>query len=425
MAKILVIDDDITVQIVLQDLLESEGHQVAIAIDGQDGLSQAQQNIPDLIICDWMMPYIDGLEVCRQLKANPELATSFFILLTAREKLDDRVKGLDNGADDFLSKPIETEELLARVRAGLRLRGLTQQLEKTLQDLQQTQSQLVQSEKMSSLGQLVAGIAHEINNPITFIYSNLTHVKNYSSDLISLLQLYQKELKNPSAEILQKQQEIELEFLLEDLFKILSSMRIGSERIQQIVLSLQDFSRTDRSGWQPVDVHVGLDNTILMLQHRLPAREGRPDIKVIKEYGNLPQVECYAGLLNQAFLNIISNGIDALEVSGFACPIGENFHKEVEKYQFKPTIKISTHVLDDTRILIKIIDNGMGMSEAIKARIFDPFFTTKPVGEGTGLGLSISYQIVVQQHKGELKCISESGVGTEFWIEIPIRHINN
>jgi DNA-binding response OmpR family regulator len=146
MAKILVIDDDVTVQIVLQDLLESEGHEVAIAIDGQDGLSQAQQKIPDLIVCDWMMPYIDGLEVCRQLKANPELATSFFILLTAREKLDDRVKGLDNGADDFLSKPIETEELLARVRAGLRLRGLTQQLEKTLQDLQQTQTQLVQSE---------------------------------------------------------------------------------------------------------------------------------------------------------------------------------------------------------------------------------------------------------------------------------------
>jgi two-component system NtrC family sensor kinase len=423
MAKILVIDDDVTVQIVLQDLLESEGHEVAIAIDGQDGLSQAQQRIPDLIICDWMMPYIDGLEVCRQLKANSELATSFFILLTAREKLDDRVKGLNNGADDFLSKPIETEELLARVRAGLRLRGLTQQLEKTLQDLQHTQSQLVQSEKMSSLGQLVAGIAHEINNPITFIYSNLGHVKNYSSDLIYLLKMYQKELNHPSAEILQKQEEIELEFLLEDLFKILSSMQTGSERIQQIVLSLQDFSRTDRSGWQPVDLHVGLENTILMLQHRLPARDGRPDIKVIKEYDNLPLVECYAGLLNQAFLNIISNGIDALELSGLTCPIaGEMLNNEGEKKRFKPIIKIYTEVLANARVLIKIIDNGMGMSEAIKARIFDPFFTTKPVGEGTGLGLSISYQIIVQQHKGELKCFSEAGIGTEFWIEIPIRH---
>jgi two-component system NtrC family sensor kinase len=423
MAKILVIDDDVTVQIVLQDLLESEGHEVAIAIDGQDGLSQAQQKIPDLIICDWMMPYIDGLEVCRQLKANPELATSFFILLTAREKLDDRVKGLNNGADDFLSKPIETEELLARVRAGLRLRGLTQQLEKTLQDLQQTQSQLVQSEKMSSLGQLVAGIAHEINNPITFIYSNLTHVENYSYDLISLLRLYQKELTHPSAEILQKQEEMELEFLLEDLFKILSSMRTGSERIQQIVLSLQDFSRKDRSGWQPVDVHVGLDNTILMLQHRLPAREGRPDIKVIKEYHNLPQVECYSGLLNQAFLNIISNAIDALELSGLSCQINLNsLNNQIAINQFKPRIKISTELLNDDRVLIKIVDNGMGMSQAIKARIFDPFFTTKPVGDGTGLGLSISYQIIVQQHKGELKCISQAGIGTEFWIEIPIRH---
>ncbi|HLO48089.1 MAG TPA: response regulator [Kamptonema sp.] len=422
MAKILVIDDDVTVQIVLQDLLESEGHEVAIALDGKDGLSQAQQHPPDLIICDWMMPYIDGLEVCRQLKANPELATVFFILLTAREELDDRVKGLDNGADDFLSKPIETEELLARVRAGLRLRGLTQQLERTLQDLQQTQTQLVQSEKMSSLGQLVAGIAHEINNPITFIYSNLNHVQNYGSDLIDLLRLYQKELKNPSLEILQKQQEIELDFLLEDLFKILCSMRTGSERIQQIVLSLQDFSRTDRSGWQPVDVHIGLDNTILMLQHRLPAREGRPDIKIIKEYGNLPLVECYAGLLNQAFLNILNNAIDALELSGLSCPLSREEFKVEAENNYKLTIKIHTEVLDDNRVLIKIADNGMGMSEAVRMRIFDPFFTTKPVGDGTGLGLSISYQIVVQQHKGELKCISEQSAGTEFWIEIPIRH---
>jgi len=423
MAKILVIDDDVTVQIVLQDLLESEGHEVAIAFDGKDGLSQAQDHLPDLIICDWMMPYIDGLEVCRQLKANSELATVFFILLTAREELDDRVKGLDNGADDFLSKPIETEELLARVRAGLRLRGLTQQLEGTLQDLQQTQTQLVQSEKMSSLGQLVAGIAHEINNPITFIYSNLTHVQSYGSDLIDLLRLYQKELKNPSPEILQKQQEIDLDFLLDDLFKILFSMRTGSDRIRQIVVSLQDFSRTDRSGWQPVDVHVGLDNTILMLQHRLPAREGRPDIKIIKEYGNLPQVECYAGLLNQAFLNILNNAIDALELSGLSCVLSEEeFKDESEIYYLKPTIKVHTEVLDNNRVLITIADNGTGMSEAIKLRIFDPFFTTKPVGDGTGLGLSISYQIVVQQHKGELKCVTALGAGTEFRIEIPIRH---
>ncbi|MDB9511805.1 response regulator [Kamptonema animale CS-326] len=423
MAKILVIDDDVTVQIVLQDLLESEGHEVAIAFDGQDGLSQAHHRPPDLIICDWMMPYIDGLEVCRQLKANPELATVFFILLTAREELDDRVKGLDNGADDFLSKPIETEELLARVRAGLRLRGLTQQLERTLQDLQQTQTQLVQSEKMSSLGQLVAGIAHEINNPITFIYSNLSHVQSYGSDLIDLLRLYQKELKNPSPEILQKQQEMELDFVLDDLFKILFSMQTGSERIRQIVLSLQDFSRTDRSGWQPVDVHAGLDNTILMLQHRLPARERRPDIKVIKDYSKMPQVECYAGLLNQAFLNIINNAIDALELSGVDWGLsGEEVKNESEKNHLKPTIKIHTEVLDENRILIIIADNGAGMSEYVKSRIFDPFFTTKPVGDGTGLGLSISYQIVVQQHKGELKCISEPGKGTEIWIEIPIRH---
>lgn len=268
---------------------------------------------------------------------------------------------------------------------------------------------------MSNLGQLVAGIAHEINNPITFIYSNLTHVQSYAADLISLLQLYQKELAEPSPKILQKQQDMDVEFVLDDLLKIVSSMRTGSDRIRQIILSVQDFARTDRSGWQLFDVSDGLENTLLLLQHRLPAQDGRRDIKVVKEYGNLPQVECYAGQLVRAFLNIINNAIDALDMSVEESEISEN-------RQFKPQISIRTKVVDNRRIAIEIADNGTGMSEEVRSRIFEPFFTTKPTGQGSGLGLAVSYEIVVQQHKGELQCFSTPGKGTEIRIEIPLRH---
>ncbi|MGL5058739.1 MAG: sensor histidine kinase, partial [Microcoleus sp.] len=242
-----------------------------------------------------------------------------------------------------------------------------------------------------------------------------THVQSYAADLIYLLRLYEKELVNPSPEIVKKQQDMDVEFVLDDLLKIVSSMRNGSDRIRQIILSVQDFARTDRSGWQLFDVSDGLENMLLLLQHRLPAQDGRRDIKVVKEYGNLPLVECYAGQLNQAFLNIINNAIDALDLSAKESEISEN-------RQFKPLISIRTKVVEAGRIAIEIADNGMGMSEDIKARIFDPFFSTKPAGEGSGLGLAVSYEIVVQQHKGELQCFSEPGKGTEFRLEIPLRH---
>lgn len=416
MAKILVIDDDLTVQIVLQDLLEREGYEVAIARDGREGIERAQTLAPDLIISDWMMPQTSGLEVCQQVKANPELAAAFFILLTTPEEFSTREQGLSAGADDFVSKPIEPQELLARVRVGLRLRELQQQRDRAQQDLQETQAQLVQSEKRASLGVLVQGIAHEINNPITFIYSNLTHVQNYASDLIDLLHLYQKLSPNPSPEILKKQHELELEFVIDDLFKILNSMRTGSDRIRKIVESLQEFSRTDRSGWQPFDINHSLDNTLLILQNRLPAQEGRADINVIKNYAKLPPVECYAGQLYQAFLNVLNNAIDAIEASA-----DQGYKEELESETLKPLIQICTSVLDNNRVLIQIIDNGIGMSPDVKSRIFEPFFTTKPVGEGIGLGLSICFQIVMQ-HKGELKCVSELGKGTAIDIQIPIRH---
>ncbi|MCT7961668.1 response regulator [Laspinema sp. D1] len=402
MGKILAIDDDITVQIVLQDLLESEGHEVAIASDGEEGIYQAEQLRPDLIICDWMMPQLDGLAVCKHIKANPTLSSTFFILLTARELVTDRVIGLDSGADDFLSKPIDTEELMARVRAGLRL-------SKTLNDLQRAQSQLIQSEKMSSIGQLVAGVAHEINNPVTFIYSNLSHLQEYTQDLIDLVQLYQQEVNHPSEGIQTKLDSIDLNFMLQDLPKVIGSMQHGSDRIRKIVLSLQEFTHFERSGLQCIQINEALENTLLILGHRLQSNATHHQIQVIKNYGKLPAIESYAAQINQAFLQILNNAIDAIETSRLYSASNPG------------CLTIQTEILSENRVLIRIADNGPGIPESVKSQIFDPFFSTKPVGSGTGLGLLMVYQIVVQQHQGTIECISNLEKGTEFKIELPIR----
>ncbi|MHC0061660.1 GAF domain-containing protein [Nostoc sp. UIC 10890] len=292
----------------------------------------------------------------------------------------------------------------------------TQKLAQALHDLQQTQTQLIQTEKMSSLGQLVAGIAHEINNPVNFIYGNINHVNDYAQDLLSILDLYLQNAPNPSPEIRDRAFEIDLEFLMEDLPKTLSSMKVGIDRIRQIVLGLRNFSRLDQAEKKPVDIHEGIDSTLLILQHRLKAKPESPAIKLVKEYSDLPLVECYAGPLNQVFMNVLSNAIDALED-----------YRESQSQPHSSEITISTALgeLEGNvkSVVIRIADNGSGIPEALKARICDPFFTTKPVGKGTGLGLSISYQIVVDKHGGVFKCDSQPGLGTEFWIEIPIRQI--
>jgi signal transduction histidine kinase len=227
--------------------------------------------------------------------------------------------------------------------------------------------------------------------------------------------MYQKQLVNPCQEILQKQQDMDVDFVLDDLLKIVSSMRTGSDRIRQIILSVQEFSRSDQSGWQLFDVSDGLENTLLLLQHRLPAREGRRDIKVVREYGNLPQIECYAGQLNQAFLNMINYAIDVLEESSQQL-------NESEVSKFKPVISIRTQVIGNQQICIEIADNGMAISEDVNTEKLDPFFVEKPAMETSNLGLSISYGIIVEQHKGKLKCFSEAGKGTQFRIELPQRH---
>ncbi|MBW4555017.1 MAG: AAA family ATPase [Trichormus sp. ATA11-4-KO1] len=285
-----------------------------------------------------------------------------------------------------------------------------QRLEQALLELQSTQSQLIQSEKMSSLGEMVAGIAHEINNPINFIHGNITHASEYVQDLLDLIAIYQQEYPNPSDVVQDKVLEIDVDFLAEDLPKILDSMKVGSSRIRNIVLGLRNFSRLDEAEMKPVDIHEGIDNTLMILQHRLKAKSDRPEIEVIKEYAQLPQVSCYAGQLNQVFMNILSNAIDALEESIINSKIIN-----------KPQIRICTELKDSNTLRIRIADNGRGMNAKVCQKIFDPFFTTKPIGSGTGLGLSISYQVVVDKHKGQLTCDSTPGKGTEFVIEIPMQ----
>ncbi|BAY12479.1 trifunctional serine/threonine-protein kinase/ATP-binding protein/sensor histidine kinase [Calothrix sp. NIES-2098] len=292
-----------------------------------------------------------------------------------------------------------------------REREKAEELQQYLYKLQQTQAQLVQTEKMSSLGQLVAGVAHEINNPVNFIFGNLNHASNYTQDVLRLLELYHKHYPSPHSEIEEEAEAIDLEFLLEDLPKLLSSMRVGADRIRNIVASLRIFSRMDEAEMKAVNIHDGIDSTLMILQHRLKTKSEHSDIEIIKHYGDLPQVECYAGELNQVFMNVLSNAIDALEES-----LADN-----EEQITIPTITICTEQVDAQQIEIRIADNGSGMSESVHKRLFDPFFTTKPVGKGTGMGLSISYQIVTEKHGGSLSCTSKPGEGAEFIIRIPVR----
>ena len=438
---ILVVDDEPANLSLLKETLSETGCKIRVVTSGSRTLEIIRQQQPALILLDVAMPGIDGFETCRLIKSNPATAYIPIIFATASTETSQKVKGFSLGAADYITKPFQVEEVLARVKVQLELRQLTvslrtrnQQLEqeisarilaeenlqqtnsklqKSLQELQETQVQLIQSEKMSSLGHLVAGIAHEINNPVNFIYGNLAHAKDYFQTLINLIHRYQTEYPQPSPTLQAYKHEIDLEFVEKDLAKLINSLHTGTERIRQTILALRNFSRLGESDMKTVDIHDGLESTLLILNSRLNSQPHRPAITIERRYDQLPLVECYPGLLNQVFMNVLANSIDAIE---------DRVQQPSEPMLGR--IEIQTEVVSSNRVAIHIHDNGTGIPDAIQPKLFNPFFTTKPAGQGTGLGLSISHRIIVEKHGGQLSYQSVPGQGTRCTIDLPRQHFS-
>ena len=414
---VLIVDDNPTNLSVLSQALKGAGFAIRVAEDGESALELVQHKLPALILLDVQMTGIDGFETCQKLKADPLTQTIPIIFMTALTDTENKVKGFSLGAVDYIPKPFEEAEVIARVRLHFQLKQLNDRLEQRVAErtaaLAKAQVQLVQQEKLSILGQLVAGVAHEMNNPISCIISNMFPAQDYVADITNILELCQQYYSELPPALQDAIAQSDLEFILEDLPNLLNSMQLSAERIKEISVSLRNFARTDIAVKVEFDIHQGLDSTLLILRHRLKALGQRPEIQVVKQYSSLPKVQCYPGQLNQVFMNILANAVDALEDAWQQGKLVDN----------SLVIKVSTEILEPNLVTIRIADNGVGMAEAVIQQIFDWRFTTKAVGKGTGLGLAIAHQIITEKHGGAIKVNSILNQGTEFTIALPVKDL--
>ncbi|MDX2215887.1 MAG: response regulator [Oculatellaceae cyanobacterium bins.114] len=423
-ASILIVDDTPTNLRVLVEAFDQTGFDSFVAKSGESALKKARQTLPDLILLDICMNGMDGFETCQALKADPLTRSIPIIFMTALTDETSKVRGFEVGAVDYITKPVQLREAIARISVHLQLKHSHQQLlqeikthqeteeklQQTLSSLQQAQVQLIQAEKLAGLGQMMAGIAHEINNPINFIHGNLEHLQLYTDSLLKVIDLYTNHYPNPPHEIQQLMTEIDWDFIQTDLPNLLNSIQTGTSRTQEIIQSLQIFSRTGSSLLREMDIHEGINNTLLLLGHRLSSSATRPKIELIKNFYVESLVECFPGFLNQVFMNLIANAIDAIDEKALR---SEAFQTQL------PTIVLSTYQVGEQSIKIDVEDNGIGIPDCIKEKVFDPFFTTKPVGKGTGLGLSICYEIIMNRHHGTIQYQSSSK-GSVFTVTIPL-----
>ena len=420
--KILVVDDEQLLEYVIQQRfrqkIRAKEIEFVFAHNGREALEKLAEFPPfDLVLTDINMPEMDGLTLLEKLSQIDNTLKA--IVISAYGDMQNIRTAMNRGAFDFLTKPIDFQDMEITIQRALET---VKKVRQNLTEFQEVQTQLIQNEKMASVGQLVAGVAHEIYNPVSFIIGNIEHAENYFQELITALNIYQQHCSLNNPEVQTQIDALDLPFLVEDLPQLLNSMKEGTERIRGISTSLRTFSRADSTSKVRFNIHEGIDSSLLILRHRLKANEGKPEIQVIKDYGGFPPLECYPGQLNQVFLNILSNAIDALE----ECNSGRSRDEIKANPNF---IRIRTFLADErekfindnslSHVIISIADNGIGMTEEVKQRVFNHLFTTKSVGKGTGLGLSISRSIVEEKHGGRLSCNSTPGEGTEFIIEIP------